>query len=130
MMPRDSLPGRLFAPNLGRCQAVSIPATSRQFPAFPHDASRFLIIPCCKSGTGQIPLARKSFGEAFDAAVARIVADAERLGVTMSDLCESAGVSRTTPHRYMKRRPETVENIVALENEIAKHKRKGASCQR
>ncbi|MDP3328759.1 hypothetical protein [Parvibaculum sp.] len=64
----------------------------------------------------------KSFGIAFDDAIAALHADAKALGVSISQICEEAGVSRATPHRYLKVRPTTVDTVERLQAAVDKHR--------
>jgi hypothetical protein len=64
----------------------------------------------------------KSFGASFDEAVAALHADAKALGIPMSQICTEAGVSRATPHRYLKVRPTTVDTVDRLQAAVDKHR--------
>jgi hypothetical protein len=61
-----------------------------------------------------------AFDAAFKAALLTLAADAAAAGISMSEVCKAAGASRATPHRYLKRPPETVKTVAKLQNALAK----------
>lgn len=63
-------------------------------------------------------LMSRNFGDIFDAAMKTIKADAAALGLTLDEVCALAKVSRTTPFRYGKKRPQTITTIVKLQTAI------------
>lgn len=63
------------------------------------------------------------FGKVFDERLRAIEADATACGLNWTDICREAGVSRATPDRWKKHRPNTVLLIEKVEKVIERHKK-------
>ena len=52
----------------------------------------------------------------------KLEADALQLGMNTSELCREAGIARSTPDRWRKTIPKTVQVLTALEEAVEKRR--------
>lgn len=64
----------------------------------------------------------KNFCDSFRDSVTALHADAAAAGIPMSDVCKGAGVSRATPHRYLKKIPATISALANMQDALARLK--------
>lgn len=64
----------------------------------------------------------RNFNASFRDAIEKLHSDAEQSGIAMSEICEIAGVSRATPHRYLKKIPATIAAVTRMQSALARLK--------
>jgi hypothetical protein len=67
-------------------------------------------------------MSKNDFRADFRAAIERVEADAKAIGVPMRDVCEAVGASRTTPSRWKRNTPATVELLGQMQEEVARRR--------
>jgi DNA transposition AAA+ family ATPase len=63
------------------------------------------------------------FGKVFDERLRAIEAEAVACGLNWTDICTEAGVSRATPDRWKKKKPNTITLIEKIEKVVEKRKK-------
>lgn len=73
----------------------------------------------------------RNFNASFRDAIEKLHSDAAQHGIAMSEICEFAGVSRATPHRYLKKLPATIQTVSRMQTALARLKvAKAGPCTR
>lgn len=60
-----------------------------------------------------------SMAELFLARLEHIITRAERMGLTLTDICRDTKISRQTPDRWRAKIPETIAKIDEMERYVA-----------
>lgn len=70
---------------------------------------------------------QQSFGAIFRGRLKKLEEDARRVGINMTVVCKEAGVGRSTPDRWHRNQPKTVEIIEKMEAVVEKHRQEKLS---